>query len=132
MRHISIVTIFLLLPSLSACGLTAWQNVPDDLRLAGLTLHAGAYANSKGDGEPIDVDLVSNFNYAEYVTKKPFEMVNSYGYFCDKYGKYASDLESLDVFTIKNNSYLSLWNKKTPSLIFQTTSRPTIITSIYL
>lgn len=68
MRRIGIA-IFVLLP-LVGCGLTAWQNVPDDLRLAGLTLHAGAYANSKGDGEPIDVDLVSNFNYAEYVTKK--------------------------------------------------------------
>lgn len=110
MRHIGIITIFLLLPLLSGCGFTAWENVPNDLRLSGISLYAGPYARNDQDWKSIDVDLVTDFNYTKYATEERFEMITAYSYFCENEDKKNNqEIDNLILYFYENNTYYPLW-----------------------
>lgn len=110
MRHIGIVTIFLLLPSLSGCGFTAWENVPDDLRLSRLSLHEGPFNVKEGDGQTIDVDLVTDFNYTAYAVRERFDAITAYAFFCgDENKNNIKEIDNSIIFLDRYNIYAPLW-----------------------
>lgn len=109
MRHFSVVMGFLCLLPLSGCGFTAWENVPNDLRLSRLSLHEGSFNVKGGDGQTIDVDLVTDFNYTAYATKERFHLISSSAYFCDNEEKEHKEIISGIVYVGKNDFYMPLW-----------------------
>ncbi len=73
----------LLLWSLSAC-MTRYDD-PDDVRLVGLKFEGGPYSSSKfeemGKGEMIDVEVVTDINYSNFVKE---HFVDVIFHFCDQ------------------------------------------------